>query len=421
MFALLFYLPGLKRSEALSWVLIFGSLVLDFIAGGLSMTLFGLKQAAVYGSLMIAISFVQPAARASVVAESLAAHITKKGVTSGSWQAHALAHAAGATLNLSGLVIMLSAAHRSALNFSGRASTAVFFQRGFAPAPVWSPYSYFTPLMLAAFPMLTWPTLLVLGAIIAGPLLLVSLRSPPLIFQEQGNLDSSPVTYSQVNTHRGAALRWICFTAFFASIVGLLTFGEFGSLTVIVLALPLLAIAWGALEAWVLRNVPAFLSGIWNHINRQVPLLRSEVLALAAAGLASDTLHHWHLNDILLPSISHLNIFVEVAQSLAIFLTIVFATSFGINPILFVIPLSGAIAASASSPISAPVAIVIIACAWALFPTISSFAAATLLTSRETGIDARALVSKVNASYNRRALIYCAFLVASTVVATRLT
>jgi hypothetical protein len=399
--------------------LIAASFVVSAASGDIQVLSACLAPAATYGAVMIAISFVQPAARASVVAETIASHIERTERASQSWQAHLVAHAAGATLNLSGLLIIQSAIHRAALTSADKMATAVTFLRGFATAPVWSPYSYYVPIVLAAFPAVTWRQLGMTGLLIAGPFLLLSLRAPPLLdiaigmTAPEGNVDSR-------RPPNAALSRWLVFATFFSSVLALLTFGTWNSLAMVIVVLPPLAVAWGALEGALGGNSRGFAEAIKIHVVRQVPLLRSEILALAAAGMASHALAPWfQKSSLLLPSLATTTLVVDVAQAVSILLLIVLATMLGINPILFVSPLASLAGNTEAGSLSTTVALVILCCAWALFPTVSPFAAATLVTGRETGSAPRDLVMRVNGRYNMRALIYSTLLVASTAVAVR--
>jgi hypothetical protein len=188
----------------------------------------------------------------------------------------------------------------------------------------------------------------------------------------------------------------------------------------VIVVLPPLAVAWGALEGALGGNSRGFAEAIKIHVVRQVPLLRSEILALAAAGMASHSLAPWfQKSSLLLPSLATTTLVVDVAQAVSILLLIVLATMLGINPILFVSPLASLAGNTEAGSLSTTVALVILCCAWALFPTVSPFAAATLVTGRETGSAPRDLVMRVNGRYNMRALIYSTLLVASTAVAVR--
>lgn len=210
------------------------------------------------------------------------------------------------------------------------------------------------------------------------------------------------------------------FAGFFASIIGLMSFSTFDSMTVIVVALPILALIWGALESLIAGGLTAFSRSVGEHVAKQVPVLRTEILALMAAGMLSYTIAQTAPSlGFLLPA-RELGMGGALLQASLVFSAIIALTWFGINPVLFIAPLAALVANPADAPFSWSVALVILCSAWALFPTISPFAAATLVTAREADIDAQTLVSTVNAKYNRSALIALLLLVAAAVALTQL-
>lgn len=209
------------------------------------------------------------------------------------------------------------------------------------------------------------------------------------------------------------------FAGFFASVIGLMSFSNVDSMTVIVAALPILALIWGGMESLMLGGLPAFSRSVGEHVAKKVPILRTEILALMAAGMLSYTIAETTSSlGFLLPA-RELGIGGTLLQASLVFIAITALTWLGINPVLFIAPLAALVTNPVDAPFSRGVALVILCSAWALFPTISPFAAATLVTARETGIDAQTLVSSVNARYNRSALIAFSLLVASATAITR--
>lgn len=418
--ALMCYAPDIQRRETLSWLLIGASVMACAMLEGIDMLISCANAGATYGALMIAISFVQPSARRAVIAEAIAARIERIASISRSWKAHTFAHAAGATLNLSGLIILQAAAQRTSLSVSARLTATVVFLRGFATAPVWSPYSYFTPLILASFPSLSWPILLTVGMIITGVFILLSINTPPSVGQTSKQEQLTITTETEETTAPHTSIRWLIFAVFFGCVIGLLTISKLESMTAIVLALPPLAIAWGLLESCATTTSIAFARSVGTHVVNQIPALRTEILALAAAGMASKTIAHWNLSTPTMWSIVDIGLLGEVVQSVVIFFLILIATRVGINPVLFIAPIAASLAAPAYALLSLPAAVMVLCCAWALFPTLSPFAAATLITSREGGTTARDLVRHVNARYNRNAIACCALMIMVTVAANRI-
>lgn len=415
------YIPGINKREQLAWVLIFAAIFWAGSTGKAEILVGAFEKGAVYGSLMVAISFVQIPARRSIVAQTVATRISRQGQLGTSWTAHLLAHAAGASLNLSGLIILQAAVQKAMLGAQTRLIAATVYLRGFSAAPVWSPYSYFTPLVLAAFPTLAWWQLLCIGIFIAALLLCLSIRIPPESLDALCDKEHLEAPGTSARIHQQHVMwRWGAFAGFFISIIGLMSFSSLGSMTVIVVALPVLALLWGSVESLMAGSCSAFLHGVSGHVSQQIPVLRTEILALTAAGMLSYVIAKTSPTlGFLLPA-QELGMGGALLQTSLVFIAITALTWLGINPVLFIAPLATLVANPIGAPFSWSVALMILCCAWALFPTISPFAAATLVTAREAGVDAQTLVSKVNARYNQWALAACWLLVAATVVLTHI-
>lgn len=414
-----FYGLRVARRETLPWLLIATACILSANANYDTFWRV-LSLGGTYGSLMIAISFVQVPARHSILSETIASRLPSGKAMSATWRPQLAAHAAGATLNLSGLIILQTAVQRSAINANDKISTSSQFLRGFATAPVWSPYSYFTPLALTGLPSINWQDLIAMGACIALLFLIISLFNPPAV-----RTDPTPMSVDKSHeqmdcSSRNAMTRWFIFAAFFGTVIYLTASAKIGSLKIVILALPPLAVMWGLLEALVQSRLLGFAKEVVLHTTHKIPELRTEVLALAGAGMASFTLSSYDFGATVLSPAAALSVSAEVMQSILVFLPLVAFTAAGINPVLFIAPLGTILSDPASAPFSLSTGLAIICCTWALFPTISSFSAATLITSRSTGTPAWKLVSQVNGAYNARACIGSAALIAVSVVIERM-
>lgn len=412
------YARNAARREAMSWGLILLASAIALYQGDIELIATGAASGLIYGSMMIAISTVQVPARHSIVANAVSRRLSKRTGLTDSWTEHLFANAAGAALSLSGLLILQAAVREAAVDSRRRLEAAVVYLRGFSTAPVWSPYSYFAPLMIAAFPMLTLGQLASIGLVLTVLIIGLSTYTPPLALSNYPTRDRDKTSTSGSTTDNLPApgrlrsqMRWAAFLVFFASIAALMGFSDLNPTAVAVIGVPTLGVCWGCAESLIEKRPVAFITDISHHFVKNVPDLRTELLALTAAGFFSTVLAHQALPSSLIAANVGIGIVGAETQACGLFFLILVLTVTGLNPIVFVAPLAALAQSQVEGAISPMVAITILCCAWGLFPLISPFAAANLVTARGLGVSAGQLVLTANARFNVLAIVSCLLLV----------
>ncbi|NQY92740.1 MAG: hypothetical protein HRT43_01125, partial [Campylobacteraceae bacterium] len=313
-----------------------------------------------------------------------------------------IGHLSGAVLNLSGLLILSTSVHTKEDKFPS--SSLVSIHQGFSFAPAWSPYSYFTPIILSTFTSLKWFDLVLVAFIFILPMFIISSLTSSKDIQ---NISRNETVSKKRSLKESRALVYtlvFCFT-----IISVMSFTNIAPKVLIHWVLPFLALTWAFIEA---SSIKTFVKNTKNHLLNTIPSLRFEILALSAAGLMSAVIVN-------LPILSYLNSLdlinslnaIPWATSIVVvflFISMVALMIVGINPILFV----GVIATGVNIELfSSITGVAILVGAWGLFPTLSPFAAANLVVARVTSLSGKDMSFGINKKYNFFAFIVCISLI----------
>lgn len=397
-FGLLFFLISMQKKEFFLWFILACSLLLLFQTG----TFLALKKAfvlaCVFGTLMIAISFVGLAANNSHIKNLLQRFFLKKRSSVFSF---ILGHLSGALLNLSGLMILASSLENKKQEATSQ--NLILIHRGFSFAPAWSPYSYFTPIVLLTFSNLKWIDLVFVSFTFILPIFILSCFI--LKTKEQTNV-SNVVLKRNTNKEKNALLYTLLFCL---SIISIMSFSNISSKIIIHYFLPSFALIWLFVES---KNIVHFFKNIKNHFMFTVPSLRFEILALCTAGLVtsifSDINLSQYLNYFEFEALFKNSIFNSSLLIVFMFTSIVSFMFLGLNPILFV----GIVSFGASIQIyNSFTAIAILVGAWGMFSTLSPFAAANLVVARASLLSGNTLSFKINKNYNIITYFLCVIII----------
>jgi len=407
--AAVFFILGLAcfalttaKKELFLWVIILVALFLLMNNVSFEHTQKAFVMGAEFGTLMIAISFVGLAVNHSYIKPLIQRIFTSNSNKRNNIFSYITGHFSGAILNLSGLLILSSSIHNKEKSLPS--SSLVSIHQGFSFAPAWSPYSYFTPIILSTFTSLKWFDLVLVALVFILPMVVISTLT------SSKEIQSAPTNSTEIKKNSLKESRALIYTLVFCfTIIGLMSFTNIAPRVLIHCLLPLLALSWAFIEA---SSIKTFVSNTKNHLLDNIPSLRFEILALSAAGLMSAVIIELpileYLNSIDL--MNNLNGIPWVTSFLVVFLFIVMVAlmMLGINPILFV----GVIAAGVNIELfSSITGVAVLVGAWGLFPTLSPFAAANLVVGRATGLSGKELSFGVNKKYNFFAFFVCILLI----------
>lgn len=397
-FGLLCFLFSMQKKEFFLWIIFVCSLLLLLTKGTLLSFEKAFVLSAIFGTLMIAISFVGLAANNSHVKFLLQSFFLKK---RSSVFSYILGHISGVLLNLSGLIILASSLGNK--NQESASPNLILIHRGFSFAPAWSPYSYFTPIVLLTFPNLKWIDLVLVSSTFIIPALLVSCFI--LKTKEQTSV-SSVLLKRNTKKEKKSLLYTLLFCL---SIIGIMSFSNIPSKIIIHYFLPSFALIWLLAES---KNIVNFFKNIKKHFMFTVPSLRFEILALCTAGLVtsifSDTNLNQYINYFDFEAMLTNNILNTNLLIVFMFTSIVFFMFFGINPILFVGVVSWGVSMHLYSSFTA---LAILVGAWGMFSTLSPFAAANLVVARASSLSGNTLSFKINKNYNIVTYFLCIIII----------
>jgi hypothetical protein len=403
-------LIGFTRREAMIWAMI--GLALLLLAGQAerSSAIKAFSTAAGFGALMASISFVALSARRSGLRPWLRRQLAGRRGIKGQMVNYAIAHAAGFFLNLTGLIILAAAMSR-ARSDEGIRPNLLTLQHGFALAPAWSPYSYFVPIVLTSFPGLSWSELCFVALLFLPPLLVTSL----LTIKRQETIMSQETIMPDMHADQPspAAERFalVCVACFCATFIMAMSLSIASPMVLVHWLLPPLALLWAVSEAWFGETIPAFIGDLRSHMVERIPAMRFEILALASAGLLSSALSGIDLNSLFAPLAGLPSGGIgNLVYALGLFIVASALMTLGVNPVLFV-----GFAASLVSAglVSLTAGLAGLVGAWALFPTLSPFAAANLSIANEMRRGGPSLAFGLNARYNLVAFLCCAGVIAA--------
>lgn len=405
--AALFYIIGLScflfcaaKKELFLWVIIVIALFLLLNFASFENTKNAFVMSAEFGTMMIAISFVGLAVKTSHI-KSLIQRIFARKKTN--LFSYLLGHLSGVVLNLSGLII-LSSSLNSEKNKHPSSSSLVSIHQGFSFAPAWSPYSYFTPIILGTFTTLSWFDLVFVAFIFILPMCFISSFTLPKEIEKITTHEDIPKKRSLKENRALVYTLIFCF-----SIISIMSFTSIQPKVLIHWILPLLALTWAFLES---SSLKLFFINTKEHLLNNIPSLRFEILALSTAGLMSAVIItlpiSTYLNPTDLINISNSSLWVTSFLVVCVFSCMVALMLLGINPILFV----GVIATGVSLELFSTITgVAILVGAWGLFPTISPFAAANLVVARATNLLGKDLCFKINKKYNLVSFFVCMVLI----------
>ena len=373
-----------NKKEIFLWIIIFSTLILLFTYSSSTEIQKVLRVGSEFGTLMITISFVGLAARISRIRFILCKFIDQKENT---YLNYILGHISGVFLNLSGLIIL----SESMKNHKDE-SLIVSIHRGFAYAPSWSPYSYFTPIILATFTSIKWIDLVFVSFVFIIPAFFVSSLLSIKNNNDKKEIQKKEVKFKINKSEKKALLYTVLFCL---SIICLMSFTTIQSKTIIHFFLPLLALIWAYLES---KSIISFYQNLKDHIYNNLIKMRFEILALTTAGLVSSAFMLVSVNEFS----SFLIFFNEQGISdtfvvLLLFVGISIFMILGINPILFI----GVVLMGTNFELySVVTGVALLVGAWGLFSTLSPFAAANLVIARGLGVSSETLSFKTNKLYN---------------------
>jgi len=377
----------MEKKEFFLWLIFACSLLLLFQKGTLLAFEKAFVLSAVFGTLMIAISFVGLAANNSHIKFLLQRFFLKK---RSSIFSYILGHISGALLNLSGLIILASSLENK--KEESISPNLILIHRGFSFAPAWSPYSYFTPIVLLTFSNLKWIDLVFVSFTFIIPIFILSCFILKIKVQTKV---SSVLLKRNTRKEKNALLYTLLFCL---SIISIMSFSNISSKIIIHYFLPSFALIWLLVES---KNIVNFFKNIKKHFVFTVPSLRFEILALCTAGLVtsifSDINLAQYLNYLEFETLFKNSIINSSLLIVFIFTSIVSFMFFGLNPILFV----GIVSFGASVHLySSFTALAILVGAWGMFSTLSPFAAANLVVARASFLSSNTLSFKINKTYN---------------------
>jgi len=403
--AAVFFILGLvcfvfyaAKRELFLWAIILLSLLLLMNNASFDNAQKAFVMGAQFGALMIAISFVGLAVNHSHIKTLIQRVFTNNSNKKNNIFSYVTGHFSGAVLNLSGLLILSSSLQGKENKLPS--SSLVSIHQGFSFAPAWSPYSYFTPIILSTFTNLKWFDLVLVALMFIVPMFVISSLT---VSKETQNTPENGTVVKKRSLKESRALVYtlvFCFT-----IVGVMSFTSIAPKVLIHWILPFLALSWAFMEA---SSIKTFVANTKNHLLNTIPSLRFEILALSAAGLMSAVIVNLPLQSYLnsIDLINNLNATSWATSLLVVFLFIVMVALMivGINPILFV----GVIATGVNVELfSSITGVAILVGAWGLFPTLSPFAAANLVVARATGLSGKDMSFIVNKKYNFFAFVVC--------------
>lgn len=344
-----------------------------------------------FGTLMVAISFVGLAANRSAIGPLLKRFFTRTSGRSGLAKAYCFGHGVGVLLNLPGLVVLASAMKPDMKD--GSSKVLVTLHRGFALAPAWSPYSYFTPIVLTTMPGVRWGDLVIISGCFVLPLLLLSLRV------DRASSTKAELVHVQAPISGKEKRALLLALSFCSAMVLSINFSGLSPRLLIHWLLPTLAFIWAALEY---QSEDTLVESTKNHLFNRIPMLRFEILALFAAGFLSTALLGFEVS-LPIEAFSRLlgdgfaQNWIVSAAALTLFTAMIGLMMVGVNPILFVGLVSGAVAAGT---FTLTTGLTILIGVWGAFPTLSPFAAANLVVARSVGITGQELSFGPNRYYN---------------------
>jgi len=312
-----------------------------------------------------------------------------------------LGHISGVFLNLSGLIILASSLENK--NQKSPSQNLILIHRGFSFAPSWSPYSYFTPIILLTFSNVRWLDLVFVAFTFILPIFILSCFI--LKTKEQINVSNTLIKRNAKKEKKA-----LIYTLFFClSIISIMSFSNISSKIIIHYFLPFFALIWLFLES---KNIIHFFKKIKKHFVFTVPSLRFEILALCTAGfltsVISDINLAQYLNYLEFETLFRNSIITSSLLIVFIFTSIVSFMFFGLNPILFV----GIVYFGANMQIyNSFTALAILVGAWGMFSTLSPFAAANLVVARATSLSGNILSFKINKNYNIITYFLCVVII----------
>ena len=386
-FGILCFLLSMQKKEFFLWLLVFFSLFLLFQKGTFLAFEKAFVLSAEFGTLMIAISFVALASNNSHIKFFLQRFFSKKRSSAFSY---ILGHISGALLNLSGLIILVSSLENK--NKKSLSKNLILIHRGFSFAPAWSPYSYFTPIILLTFSNLKWFDLVLLAFTFIIPMFVLSC----FILKTKDETNVSNI-FPTINVKKEK--KALIYTVIFClSIISIMSFSNISSKIIIHWILPFLALIWLVLESSTFVD---FFANTKKHFVSTIPSLRFEILALCTAGLVTSVFADISLNQYLnysqFEALFKNNMFNTSLLVIFMFTSIVSFMFLGINPILFV----GIVSFGANMELySSITAVSILVGSWGMFSTLSPFAAANLVVARASSLSGNMLSFKINKNYN---------------------
>ncbi|GEM_PF-3546756 len=391
-----------SKKELFIWAIIFVALMLLINDASFDSAQKAFVMGAEFGALMIAISFVGLAVNHSHIKTLIQRVFTNNSTKKNNIFSYITGHFSGAVLNLSGLLILSSSIHNKENKLPS--SSLVSIHQGFSFAPAWSPYSYFTPIILSTFTSLKWFDLVLVALVFILPMFVISSLTTSKEIQSTTR-NSKVIKKRSLKENRALIYTLVfCFT-----IVGVMSFTNTPPKVLIHWILPLLALSWAFIEA---SSIKSFVTNTKKHLLNNIPSLRFEILALSAAGLMSAVIVNLPLQNYLnsIDLINSLNGMPWATSFVVVFLFIsmVALMIVGINPILFV----GVIATGVNIELfSSITGVAILVGAWGLFPTLSPFAAANLVVARVTSLSGKDMSFGINKKYNFFAFVVCILLI----------
>ncbi|PHR74356.1 MAG: hypothetical protein COA66_00770 [Arcobacter sp.] len=395
---LLCFLFSMQKKEFFLWLLLAFSLLLLFQKGTLLAFEKAFVLSCVFGTLMIAISFVALAANNSHIKFLLQRFFSKKRSNVFSY---VLGHISGALLNLSGLLILVSSLENK--DQKSLSKNVILIHRGFSFAPAWSPYSYFTPIILLTFSNIKWFDLVLVAFTFIIPIFVLSCFI--LKTKEQTNISNDLIQKNAIKEKKAL----IYAVLFCLSIISIMSFSNISSKVIIHWILPSLALIWLVLES---RKLADFFNNTKKHFILTIPSLRFEILALCTAGFLTSVFADINLNQYLnyseFETLFKNSIFNTSLLIILMFTSIVSVMFLGINPILFV----GIVSWGANMELySSITAVSILVGSWGMFSTLSPFAAANLVVARASSLSGNILSFKINKNYNIITYFICVIII----------
>ncbi|MAS26546.1 MAG: hypothetical protein CMI08_17755 [Oceanospirillaceae bacterium] len=308
--------------------------------------------------------------------------------------------ARGNTLQSAGGLEHVQAIRRRRMNLA--------IMRGFSLVPLASPFSITMAVMLATIPGLDWFSLLPLGLLTAGLLLLLGWF---LDYTTNPRQAPPSAQYSGPQLSWLPAVKFLLIVISFFSLAVLIERSTSANLPLsIVVASPVIGLAWLLLENPAGRSRKALTSSL-QILRQQFPVeataTRSEIAILGAASIFGVIMAELLPHDVIVDSVNFLQlsgwILALVAGSVIILLA-----QFGINPIASAAIIAAALTPAESFGLQPQVLALGLMAGWSLAMNSSPVMITALLISSTTGTNPREITYRWNLLYNCVAFVVLA-------------